>query len=194
MTLDLQAEYHNRACVPEHPAIMAGWAKGATAWRAAAPPAELDLPLDRGPRAARHLLARPRPHGAARSIHPRRLLASAGQGLVRPLRSGPRHRRRRSGDSVTRPVPFGRARPNRRGDAGCGDLLASPPSWPACRHRPLSGRTSERDAALRSIATADVLRAPGFIQPRCTAAGVCARLYSLARSERQAQHSTVSAG
>lgn len=34
-TVDLEAEYDNRANVPEHPAIMAGWARDAAAYRAA---------------------------------------------------------------------------------------------------------------------------------------------------------------
>lgn len=33
--VDYEAEYNNRARVPEHPAIMAGWARDAAAWRAA---------------------------------------------------------------------------------------------------------------------------------------------------------------
>ncbi len=35
MPLDLEAEYNNRARVPEHPAIMSGWARDAAAYRAA---------------------------------------------------------------------------------------------------------------------------------------------------------------
>lgn len=38
MSLDLEAEYNNRARVPEHPAIIAGWAKDAAAYREARPP------------------------------------------------------------------------------------------------------------------------------------------------------------
>lgn len=38
MSLDLEAEYNNRARVPEHPAIIAGWAKDAAAYREAKPP------------------------------------------------------------------------------------------------------------------------------------------------------------
>lgn len=35
---DYEAEYNNRARVPEHPAIMASWARDAAAWREASPP------------------------------------------------------------------------------------------------------------------------------------------------------------
>ena len=38
MNLDLEAEYNNRARVPEHPAIIAGWARDATAYREAKAP------------------------------------------------------------------------------------------------------------------------------------------------------------
>jgi len=50
MPLDLQAEYDNRARVPDHLAIMTGWARDAMAWRAAAPLTELDLPYGPGAR------------------------------------------------------------------------------------------------------------------------------------------------
>jgi arylformamidase len=36
MTIDLEAEYNNRARVPEHPALIAGWAQDAAAYRAQA--------------------------------------------------------------------------------------------------------------------------------------------------------------
>jgi arylformamidase len=42
--MDLEAEYNNRARVPEHPAHIAGWARDSAAWRAACRRAELDLP------------------------------------------------------------------------------------------------------------------------------------------------------
>lgn len=38
MSLDLEKEYNNRARVPEHPAIIAGWAKDAAAYRERKPP------------------------------------------------------------------------------------------------------------------------------------------------------------
>lgn len=41
--IDYEAEYNNRAKVPEHPAILAQWAADAAAFRAAQPGAELDL-------------------------------------------------------------------------------------------------------------------------------------------------------
>jgi arylformamidase len=36
--IDYELEYNNRARVPEHPAVMAGWARDAAAWRASHPP------------------------------------------------------------------------------------------------------------------------------------------------------------
>ena len=48
--MDAQAEYDNRAMVPEHPAIIAGWARDAAAFRAGWPMAELDLPYGPGER------------------------------------------------------------------------------------------------------------------------------------------------
>lgn len=38
MSLDLEAEYNNRARVPEHPALIAGWAADSAAYREARPP------------------------------------------------------------------------------------------------------------------------------------------------------------
>jgi arylformamidase len=45
--MDLEAEYNNRARVPEHPRHIEGWARDAAAWRAACPRATLGL--DYGP-------------------------------------------------------------------------------------------------------------------------------------------------
>ncbi|MGX9963058.1 alpha/beta hydrolase [Roseomonas sp. F4] len=42
--MDLEAEYNNRARVPDHPAHIAGWTRDSAAWRAECPRAELDLP------------------------------------------------------------------------------------------------------------------------------------------------------
>jgi arylformamidase len=41
MSPDYEAEYNNRARVPEHPAIIAAWAKESAAWRAQKPPREV---------------------------------------------------------------------------------------------------------------------------------------------------------
>jgi len=41
--MDLEAEYNNRARVPEHPLHVAAWARDATAWRYDCPRAELGL-------------------------------------------------------------------------------------------------------------------------------------------------------
>jgi arylformamidase len=41
MSLDLETQYNNRARVPEHPAIIAGWAKNSAAYRDAKPPREI---------------------------------------------------------------------------------------------------------------------------------------------------------
>lgn len=46
----LDAEYNNRARVPEHPRHIAGWEADAAAWRAACPRAELALPYAEGGR------------------------------------------------------------------------------------------------------------------------------------------------
>lgn len=48
----LEAEYNNRAKVPEHPEIMRGWARDAAAFRAAHPHAEPDLSYGDSPRQA----------------------------------------------------------------------------------------------------------------------------------------------
>ena len=49
--MDLEAEYNNRARVPEHPAILEGWARDAAAYRAARrDSAELDLAYGPGER------------------------------------------------------------------------------------------------------------------------------------------------
>jgi arylformamidase len=41
MSLDLEQEYNNRARVPEHPGIIAGWARDAAAYRELKPPREI---------------------------------------------------------------------------------------------------------------------------------------------------------
>jgi arylformamidase len=49
--IDYEAEYNNRARVPEHPAIMEGWARDAAAFRASQGPlAELSQPYGPSPR------------------------------------------------------------------------------------------------------------------------------------------------
>src|ERR1700754_4017210 len=48
--LDLEAEYNNRARVPEHPAIIAGWKERAAAYRASHPHSELGLAYGASPR------------------------------------------------------------------------------------------------------------------------------------------------
>ena len=48
--MDLEAEYNNRARVPGHPAIIAGWQRDAAAWRAACPGVEPDLAYGEGAR------------------------------------------------------------------------------------------------------------------------------------------------
>ncbi len=46
---DYEAEYNNRACVPEHPGIIAGWQADAATYRATAP-CELGIPYGEGER------------------------------------------------------------------------------------------------------------------------------------------------
>jgi arylformamidase len=53
MTIDLEAEYDNRARVPEHPGIIAGWARGAAAYRARV--AERMSVIDFGPTPRQHI-------------------------------------------------------------------------------------------------------------------------------------------
>jgi len=48
--MDLEAEYNNRARVPEHPAHIAAWARDSAAWREACPHAELGLAYGQGER------------------------------------------------------------------------------------------------------------------------------------------------
>jgi arylformamidase len=48
--MDLEAEYNNRARVPEHPRHLAAWQRDAAAWRAACPRAELGLAYGLGAR------------------------------------------------------------------------------------------------------------------------------------------------
>lgn len=48
----LDAEYDNRAKVPGHPAVLAGWARDAALFRDAHPHAELGVPYGAGPRQA----------------------------------------------------------------------------------------------------------------------------------------------
>lgn len=50
MTIDLEAEYNNRARVPEHPAIIAGWREAAAAFRASHQHAESALRYGPSPR------------------------------------------------------------------------------------------------------------------------------------------------
>jgi arylformamidase len=65
--MDLQAEYDNRARVPEHPALIAGWQADAAAWRAACPLAELDLAYGPGAREKLDLFS-PGPNAAATAM------------------------------------------------------------------------------------------------------------------------------
>ena len=46
--IDYEAEYNNRARVPEHPAVMAGWARDASAYRESHPPRS--IPYGKGAR------------------------------------------------------------------------------------------------------------------------------------------------
>ena len=46
--IDYEAEYNNRARVPENPALIAGWASDAAAWREEHPPRKIDCKARRG--------------------------------------------------------------------------------------------------------------------------------------------------
>jgi arylformamidase len=60
--IDYASEYNNRARVPEHPAIIEGWARDAAAWRAAAL-AELDIPYGESPRQRVDIFSPPHDQG-----------------------------------------------------------------------------------------------------------------------------------
>ena len=77
MPIDYEVEYDNRARVPEHPEIFARWLREGAAYRAAAHNAKLGLTY--GPSLRRTIdLFRPgRRQGAARHVHPWRLVALA---------------------------------------------------------------------------------------------------------------------
>ncbi|MDB5375551.1 MAG: Arylformamidase [Belnapia sp.] len=89
--LDLQAQYDNRAMVPEHPAIIEGWARDAAAFRAGWAEATLDLAYGPGER-ERLDLFRPGPgedwptalliHGGYWRALDRRFLSHGARGLL----------------------------------------------------------------------------------------------------------------
>ncbi len=54
--MDAEAEYNNRARVPDHATVLAAWQRDAAAWRAACPRAALDLAYGDGPRERLDLL------------------------------------------------------------------------------------------------------------------------------------------
>lgn len=68
MTATLDAEYDNRARVPDHPEIMAGWARDAAAYRAARPDATLGLRYGAGDRQALDLFPAEHPHPGAPTL------------------------------------------------------------------------------------------------------------------------------
>lgn len=65
MGIDLEAEYNNRARVPDHPAVMARWAEDAAAFRASRPDAALDQPYGEGARHRFDLFPSPDPKPGA---------------------------------------------------------------------------------------------------------------------------------
>ena len=64
--IDYEAEYNNRARVPEHPAILAGWASDAAAYREANPP--LHIPFGPSERQAIDFFHAPEPDHAAATV------------------------------------------------------------------------------------------------------------------------------
>ncbi len=64
--IDLEAEYNNRALVPDHPAVMQRWRETAEAARAARPP--LEIAYGRGPREVMDLFEARSDSGAAAPI------------------------------------------------------------------------------------------------------------------------------
>ena len=88
---DYEAEYDNRARVPEHPEIIAGWERDAAAYRAARREhSELGLAYGSHPRQTIDLFHPDQPDDAARScrLHPRRLLAHLGAFDLQPFGAG----------------------------------------------------------------------------------------------------------
>src|SRR3954462_6010465 len=91
--IDYEAEYNNRARVPEHPALIAGWARDAQAWREQQRFHTISYgPRGAGPRTPPFPPLPPRPpppphhrhvsvawRGRPRGFHPWRLLAGAGR-------------------------------------------------------------------------------------------------------------------
>ena len=78
MTVDYEVEYNNRARVPEHPEIFARWQREGAAYRAAAHNAKLGISYGPSSRRTIDLFpAKGRRQGAARHVHPRRLVALA---------------------------------------------------------------------------------------------------------------------
>ncbi|WP_048860786.1 alpha/beta hydrolase, partial [Acidisphaera rubrifaciens] len=84
--IDYEAEYNNRAKVPEHPAIIAQWAADSAAFRAAQPGAALDLAY--GP-SARQRLDLFRPAGSTGTGAPLAMFIHGGywQGLDKSFAS-----------------------------------------------------------------------------------------------------------
>ncbi|MDN3567683.1 alpha/beta hydrolase [Paeniroseomonas aquatica] len=89
--MDHEAEYNNRALVPEHPGIIAGWVRDAAAFRAGWAEAALDLPYGPGER-ERLDLFRPGPgenwpvalfvHGGYWQSLDRRVFSHCARGLL----------------------------------------------------------------------------------------------------------------
>ena len=94
------AQYNNRARIPEHPAILRDWAD-ASAARARALGWVLDVAYGRRAERAARLLPRRRRRCAGVRLHPRRLLARARQARSRLRRAAARRRGRDGGAAST---------------------------------------------------------------------------------------------
>ena len=120
MSVDYEAEYNNRARVPEHPEIFARWERDAAAYRErmkAEENAELGLAYGAEPAPDRRpvLSRRHRPH-AARAVHPRRLLALARSLDLQPHVGRAERARRRGRGRGLRSLPAGDDRADHRPD------------------------------------------------------------------------------
>ena len=86
---DYEAEYNNRARVPEHPAIIEGWARDAAAYRSGAGSRRRSVRYGEGERQVVDLfepvVQKP---GATCDVHPWRLLAGARPLVFQPSRKG----------------------------------------------------------------------------------------------------------
>ena len=158
MPVDYEAEYNNRARVPEHPEIFARWAKDAPTYREqAARDGRAELGLSYGPskRQIIDLFKTGRTMRRVAHVHPWRLLARARAGLVQPhgvwTERAWRDRRNRG----LRSLSAGHHRRNHRSDARRLSVSVAPAEqahhglWPFRRRTPRRRHAGDRLAGAR---------------------------------------------